>query len=62
MLAPVKETIRSIHENEFLSASEIEKARFIFQEHAPIILSEGKDKVTIQIENGQLVFEIFETR
>src|SRR5690606_11166354 len=53
MLAPVKETIRSIHAGKLLSTTEIDEARAIFQEHSPIILSEGKEKITILIENGQ---------
>jgi SNF2 family DNA or RNA helicase len=53
MLIPVKNTIKSIHENKLLSDSEIAKARYIFEEYPPVILSEGMEKITVQIENGE---------
>jgi SNF2 family DNA or RNA helicase len=53
MLIPVKNTIKSIHENKLLSDSEIAKARYIFEEYPPVILSEGREKITVQIENGE---------
>lgn len=53
MLKPVKETIASIQENKLLSAAEIERARHIFEAYSPVILSEGREKITVQIENGE---------
>lgn len=53
MLKPVKETIACIQENKLLSAAEIERARHIFEAYSPVILSEGREKITVQIENGE---------
>ncbi|HET8735703.1 MAG TPA: DEAD/DEAH box helicase, partial [Pricia sp.] len=53
MLKPVKETIASIQENKLLSAAEIVRARHIFEAHSPVVLSEGREKITVQFENGE---------
>ncbi len=53
MLELVEQTIKSIEEKGTLSLSEIKKARYIFGEGAHTILSQGKEKITVLIENGE---------
>jgi len=53
MLQPVKETIKTIRENKLLSVEEIEKAKHIFGQSTHIILSQGKERITLQIEDKE---------
>ncbi|MBJ7879601.1 DEAD/DEAH box helicase [Gelidibacter salicanalis] len=53
MLELVERTIRSIVEKERLSPSEIEDAKRFFGEGQHTILSQGKEKITVLVANGE---------
>ncbi len=50
MLQLVKQTITAIQENKLLSLSEIEKAEQFFEQYTHIILSQGKEKISLLLE------------
>lgn len=58
MFQLVKQIIKSLEENELLSLSEIEKAKQLFEQYSHVILSQGKEIITIQIENGEEAVDI----
>ena len=53
MFKLVQQTIKNIIENELLSTSEIENAKLILEKYTHIILSEGKEKITLLIESKE---------
>ncbi len=57
MLKLVKNTIKDIEENDKLSTTEIEKAKSIFEKYEHVILSQGKEKITLQMayENDEKI-------
>lgn len=58
MIKLVKQTIKVIKKNQILSSSEIEKAKHIFEENTHVILSQGKEKITIQVESNDEFFKV----
>jgi SNF2 family DNA or RNA helicase len=59
MLHLVKQAINNIQEKELLSVHEIEKAKLFFIEFDPIILSQGKEKITVLVEyEEEIIVEI----
>jgi len=55
MLQLIKQTIKNIQEKELLSVDEIEKAKLLFNQKNHVILSQGKEKVTVLVDNQQEV-------
>src|SRR5680860_668405 len=53
MLQPVKETIKTIQENKLLSLEEIEKSKYIFGRSTHVLLSQGRERITLQIEDEE---------
>ena len=53
MLQPVKETIKAIQENKLLSLEDIEKSKYIFGRCTHVLLSQGREKITLQIEDEE---------
>lgn len=53
MLELVEQTIKSLEEKGTLSSSEIEKSKQILGKDTHVILSQGKEKITILVENGE---------
>lgn len=51
MLQFVKQTIDSIIENELLSPLEIDKAKQHYEKYDHVVLSQGKEKITLLVEN-----------
>ncbi len=51
MLELVKKTIDSIIENELLSPLEIDKAKQRYEKYDHVVLSQGKEKITLLVEN-----------
>ncbi|WP_142783912.1 DEAD/DEAH box helicase [Changchengzhania lutea] len=58
MIELVKQTIKLIKENKELSFSEIEKAKHIFEQNSHVILSQGKEKITILVDSNTDLFEV----
>ncbi len=53
MLELIERTIRSITEEGMLSASEIQNARETLEKNSHVILSQGKEKITVLVENDE---------
>jgi len=53
MLELIKNTLEIISEKGLLFNSEIERAREIYKEGSHVILSQGKEKITVLIEHGE---------
>ncbi len=51
MLELVNQTIKSIEEKDILSMADIEKARLFSEENNHVILSQGKEKITLLLNN-----------
>ena len=58
MINLIKATIATIQENELLSYNDICTARRIHGQYEHLVLSRGKEKITVQIENGDTAFEV----
>lgn len=58
MIDLIKKTIASIEENELLSRNDIRAAQRIHGQYDHLILSQGKEKITLQIENGDAILEV----
>lgn len=52
MLQQVKQTLKSITEKELVPYDKQEQAKQIFESGSHVILSRGREKITLQIENG----------
>ncbi|MDD3721927.1 MAG: hypothetical protein PHW92_05480 [Lutibacter sp.] len=51
MLNLVSKTIKTIQKNKLLSSKEIERAKLIFEQNNHVILSQGKEQMTLLIDN-----------
>ncbi len=58
MIDLIKKTMASIEENELLSRNDIRTAQRIHGQYDHLILSQGKEKITLQIENGDAILEV----
>ncbi len=58
MIDLIKKTIASIQKNELLSYNDICKAQQIHGQYDHLVLSQGKEKITLQIESGDAVLEV----
>ncbi len=52
MLHLINNTINQIEENNILPEQEIQKAQYIVENYDQVILSQGKEHISIQVENG----------
>ena len=58
MIELVKKTITFIEDNKMVSSSEIENAKHIFEQSTHVILSQGKEKITVHVDNNKELFEV----
>ena len=58
MIELIKAKIKSIIENGTLSSSHIEKAKHIFEQFTHVVLSQGKEKISILIDTNEAFFNI----
>lgn len=60
MLNLVSKTIKTIKKNKLLSSKEIERAKLIFEQNNHVILSQGKEQMTLLIDNeNEIHIEVY---
>lgn len=58
MIEQVKQTLTFIEDNHIIPFIDIEKAKHIFEQYTHVTLSQGKEKITIQVDDNKELFEV----
>ncbi len=58
MLDLVNDTIKRIEKNKVLSQLEVQKAKYLYENHDHVILSQGKQEISVKVDGGNNTFSV----